>query len=114
MELRKIMNNENINKLTPITTLSNIETFKSDTKIEDSIYDFQNFLKENNQEIQKDKSNLETKIEKNSVDFSVNNIKPEKILYKKPNYEKLTKLIILLLIQDTEILIYILINVILL
>ena len=84
-------NNEGINKLTPITTLSNIETFKSDTKIEDSIYDFQNFLKENNQEIQKDKSNLETKIEKNSVDFSVNSIKPEKILYKKPNYEQSIK-----------------------
>ena len=84
-------NNEGINKLTPITTLSNIETFKNDSKIEDSIYDFQNFLKENNEEIQKDKSNLETKIEKNSVDFSVNSIKPEKILYKKPNYEQSIK-----------------------
>ena len=100
-------NNEGINKLTPITTLSNIETFKSDTKIEDSIYDFQNFLKENNQEIQKDKSNLETKIEKTVLILVLIVLNLKKYYIKSLIMNNQLKQIILLLILDTGILIYI-------
>ena len=58
-------NNTEINKLTPINKLSNIETFqnrnndeKNNYKNEDSIYNFQNFLQKNNNEIEKDSQKL--------------------------------------------------------
>lgn len=91
-------NNEsfsNINKLTPITSLSNIETFdnkpSSDNNI-DAVYDFQNFLKENSNELSKDKSNIvKPIIENNSNNFSETTTKFKSNIVKEPNYEQSTK-----------------------
>jgi len=69
IEINNEMNNGNneVNKLTPINKLNNIETFENKNKIndqilnkdEDSIYNFQNFLQQNNNEIKKDSQKIE-------------------------------------------------------
>ena len=95
-ELTTIEESDNsINKLTPINSLSNIEDNQSiSTKkvdYNDSVYDFQNFLKENNNEIKKDNVVPSNNIENNSSTFSSNKLINKNIILNKPKYEQTIK-----------------------
>ena len=95
-ELSIIEDSDNsINKLTPINSLNNIEekqTKDADNIVNynDSVYDFQNFLKDNKNELIKDNVKPSNKIENNSSSFSNKSIN-QNILLNKPKYEQSTK-----------------------
>ena len=122
IELNNDLNNLNnlneVNKLTPINGLNNIETFTNSNSTknnqnnmnnntnmnyhdEDNIYNFQSFLQQNTNEINKDKKNetvISPKIEMNynspnnsNLDFSSNKLNSQKVLSKEPNFEQIIK-----------------------
>ena len=98
-KFNKLEENNNINKLTPITSLSsnnfdnlnNIENIQNNKiDFEDSIKNFQNFLSNNDEEIQKNNLIKENTLENNGKIFSDNNAN-KNILLQEPNYKTILK-----------------------
>lgn len=83
-------NNTNVNKLTPITSLSDSNIQNNKVHFEDSIENFKDFLNQNNNEIQKENVISENKIENNSINFAEANQK-KNIIVTEPKYETILK-----------------------